>query len=77
MSNKYIRCQCGAEYLPAEIYYPNSFLGRPHNIHKTISGKIDWFDGQSCDTNEEFTCEYCGRKFNVHANLSFLVSYND
>ena len=28
---------CGAEYLPAEIFLPDSFLGRPGVVDKTIS----------------------------------------
>lgn len=30
-----IRCpQCGAEYLPGEIYLPKYFLGQPKNVSK-------------------------------------------
>ena len=36
-----IRCpHCGCEYLPAEIYLPNDFLGYPTNIIKDEKGEI-------------------------------------
>lgn len=63
--------QCGTEYLPAEIYLPNEFLGRPSDIEKTYTGKIDVFDGTSMNPVEEYTCDKCGKKFRVVANINF------
>ena len=34
---------CGAEYLPAEIFLPDSFLGRPGVVDKDSSGKIIYY----------------------------------
>ena len=36
---------CGAEYLPAEVYIPDSFLGKPKTVDKDSSGKIIYFSG--------------------------------
>lgn len=67
-----IECpKCGCSYLPAEIYLPNSFLGRPYDIEKTPTGKIDVFDGSTMDTVEEYVCDYCDTHFRVVANVSF------
>ena len=37
---------CNTSYLPAEIFLPNSFLGKPYDIEKTSTGKIDMFELQ-------------------------------
>ena len=67
-----IQCpKCGREYLPAEIYLPDSFLGKPYDIEKTHTGKIDVFDGSTMDTVEEYVCDYCDTHFRVVANVNF------
>ena len=68
---------CGMEYLPAEIYYPNSFLGHPSDIEKTTLGKIDMYDGLSMNLNEEYTCDNCGAKFKVEAKVSFRTKLDE
>ena len=62
---------CGCSYLPAEIYLPNSFLGKPYDIEKTHTGKIDIFDGTSMNLNEEYVCDKCGTRFRIVANVNF------
>lgn len=62
---------CGAEYLPAEIYYPDDFFGRPMNIEKDFRGKIQFYKGKSLTTNESYTCDYCKRKIHVTADVVF------
>lgn len=62
---------CGCEYLPAEIYIPQNFIGKPYNIEKTLNGKVDVFDGMSIDPTEEYICDNCGTKFKVTAKVSF------
>ena len=62
---------CGREYLPAEIYYPNSFFGKPMNIDRTREGKIETFEGMTMNPNESFICEDCGTSFTVKANVTF------
>ena len=46
----------GCEYLPAEIYLPNDFLGRPGEIFKDENGVILGFQGTDMNTTETFTC---------------------
>lgn len=62
---------CGREYLPAEIYMPHSFLGKPKTIVRTETGKIDSFLGSSMDLHETYECDKCGTLFNVKATISF------
>ena len=67
-----IKCpKCGREYLPAEIYLPDSFLGKPKNIFKDDNGRIDDYMGKNMDLKEEFICDGCGVKFDIAAKVSF------
>lgn len=70
-----IRCvHCGAQYLPAEIYMPGAFLGRPDDLVKDSLGKIlyeDYRDGQEPDMIEHFVCEYCGKPFIIEATVTY------
>ena len=70
---KIIVCpQCGYEYLPAEIYMPNSFLGKPKDITKEhMTGKILDYMGNSMNLTETYICDNCDTKFKVVANLNF------
>lgn len=68
---QYITCpHCGAEYLPAEIYYPNDFLGKPTDIEK-LNGKVESFLGKSMNLDETYVCDNCLTKFSVSAKISF------
>ena len=64
---------CGREYLPAEIFYPNSFLGKPKDIDKDFDGKIINFNGKSIDSNETYVCDGCGTVLKVTARVQFRV----
>lgn len=68
-----IRCpSCGAEYLPAEIYYPNSFFGRPSCIDRDLfTRKVDSYCGTSVNFNERYTCDYCKKPMLVTAKVVF------
>lgn len=68
---------CGTEYLPAEIYYPKSFLGNPSNIEKTTLGKVNDYDGLSMNLCEDYTCDRCGAKFKVEAKVSFRTKMDE
>ena len=65
---------CGCEYLPAEIYLPNSFLGKPHNIEKeNLTGKVRDFFGHSMDIDEKYICDKCNQPFRVTAKIQFIT----
>ncbi len=68
---------CGQTYLPAEIYTPNSFFGKPKEVFRNPDGTIDFFIGDEPDMTETFTCENCGALLYITANLSFDVSTNE
>ena len=77
MSKNYIICpHCGAEYLPCELYLPNSFLGHPSEIQKDSDGKIINIFGKDMDLNEFYRCDYCNKKFTVSAKIKFIVDSN-
>ena len=64
---------CHREYLPAEIFYPSSLLGKPYEIQRDYTGKIlDYFD-DVVDADETYTCDGCNKKFKVSAKLTFTV----
>lgn len=70
-----IRCpKCGAEYLPAEIFMPDDFLGRPRNVLRDSDGHIEFYEGQSLGLDETYTCDKCGCVFDVHGTVSFSSS---
>ena len=74
MSKKYnvIYCpNCGAEYLPAEIYLPNEFLGKPSHIEKNFEGKIIDFCDNTMNLCETYICDKCDTKFKISARVNF------
>lgn len=68
---KIICPECGAEYLPAEIYYPKDFFGNPHSITKDRYGKLQFFSGVNMNLQESYVCDYCKRKMQITANVDF------
>lgn len=71
-----IRCpHCNAEYLPAEIYYPNSFLGKPFNIIKDSDSNILGYNGDDMDTLETYICDKCNKQFSVDASITFRTTF--
>lgn len=75
-----IKCpNCGCEYLAAEIFYPNQFLGTPKNIEKDEAGKLIYFNGADMDTTETYVCDNCNRKMTITAKVQFdatVASFN-
>ena len=67
---------CGAEYLPAEIFLPNSFLGKPKIIDKDSSGKLIYYNGSNMNLVEYYTCDYCNKTFRVDAKIQFNTTFN-
>ena len=70
-----IKCPvCGAEYLPAEIYIPNSFIGKPECIDKNyLTKKIDSYFGKNMDLIERYKCDNCDTVFKIIAKVQFLT----
>lgn len=62
---------CGREYLPSEIYLPNSFLGKATNIMRMADGTIEVFFGKEMDLKESYICDKCNSEFNVQAKVTF------
>lgn len=75
MNNKYIIIcpNCGAEYLPGEIYLPKYFFGNIKDVVKDRDGKIISFYGKEIDTDEYYTCDYCSHKFSVKSTFKLKV----
>ena len=62
---------CGRQYLPAEIYMPKSFFGKPHTIVRDVYGQILDYEGSSLELEETYTCDKCGTTFEITAKISF------
>lgn len=72
---KTITCpRCGREYLPAEIFIPNAFFGKPYDVERLDNGKIDFFSGTTLDVDEKYTCDRCHSTFTVHADINFQTA---
>lgn len=73
-----IKCpNCGARYLPGEIYLPNSFLGKPTKVYRDENGNILGNDGTDMDLNESYVCDYCGKRFFVEASVIFKTETSE
>lgn len=71
-----IKCpHCSAEYLPGEIYMPNSLIGQPDEVVRDSLGKIIYEDyyttDREPDLTERFTCEYCNKPFVIEAAVTY------
>lgn len=62
---------CNAEYLPVEIYIPQTFFGKPAKIVKDDQHKIVDIIGQKQNFKEDFICDYCNTPFKVNAKIQF------
>lgn len=72
-----IKCpKCGYEYLPAEIFLPSSFLGKPKNIIRSDEGVIEFFNGETMNVKEEFECENCEIVFETKSIVTFTTEYD-
>ena len=68
-----IKCPtCGYEYLPAEIFMPNEFLGKPKNIVKDSYGKIVGYEGIKMNDTEIYKCDSCNSSFEVVSTVNFV-----
>lgn len=69
-----IECpHCGYEYLPAEIFIPNYYFGKPYNIERDDYGKIISYEGSSVDLFEKYICDRCNTEFRVISKLQLTT----
>ncbi len=69
-----IECPCcGREYLPAEIFIPQNFFGRPRDIVRDVYGCILEYEGSSIDVGETYTCDKCNTTFQVRVKMNFTT----
>lgn len=68
---------CDREYLPAEIFVPSGFFGKPVSIEKEYTGKIIEYSGDAMDLKESYICDKCNTKFNVNAKIQFFTTPSD
>ena len=72
-----IKCPyCGWEYLPAEIFVPKGFFGKPKYVERTPRGRIIDYSGTTLDPIEYYTCDLCNTKFRIKADIRFNTSIN-
>lgn len=72
-----IECpKCGRQYLPAEIFIPKAFFGKPRDIVRDVYGKILEYEDTSVDTCESYTCDKCNTTFEIKVRMSFLTDKN-
>ena len=77
-NSQMIRCpRCGAEYLPSEVMYPESVLGRETSVGKDDRGHIVFTDGEKPSMKDEYTCDYCGCTFEVTAEVTYSSSVKE
>ena len=62
---------CGYEYLPAEIFMPMHFFGKPEFIQRDHDGKLLTYENSSIDLFETYTCDKCNHTFRVAAKIGF------
>ena len=64
---------CNYEYLPAEIYLPKAYFGKPFMIERDKDGKLVSYEGSSIDLFETYTCDKCNHTFRVIAKMGFTT----
>lgn len=64
---------CGYEYLPAEIFIPKYYFGKPYNIERNEEGKLLSYEGTSVDLFEIYTCDKCNKEFRVVSKLQLTT----
>lgn len=69
-----IECpRCARQYLPAEIFVPKAFFGKPYDIVRDLYGQILDYEGTSVDLFETYTCDGCNTIFRVRAKMQFIT----
>ena len=68
-----IECpKCQAEYMPCEIFLPDSFFNvRKNRVIVRDENKKLLHRNLDMNLKEDFECEYCGTRFRVQASVKF------
>lgn len=67
-----IKCpHCGAEYIPEEIFYPDSVFNKNVKPIRDENNKLILVEEEYFNLEEEFECYYCGCKFKVTGTTNF------
>jgi len=75
MKRPVIKCpKCNAEYMAAEIFLPDYFVGHPEHIIKGVDHNILGYAGNDMDLEEEYQCDYCNTKFKVSTTVTFKTT---
>lgn len=74
MKDTFITCpHCGRQYHPAEIFYPETFFGKPKEIERNNNLQITSYFGKPMQLDEDYECDNCYKRFRVTAKLQFKV----
>jgi DNA-directed RNA polymerase subunit RPC12/RpoP len=72
-----IKCpHCNYEYTLADIFYPESLLGRPDSLVRDALGKIiylDYKEGEEPLQSEQYICDNCDKPFIVEPVITVKV----
>jgi DNA-directed RNA polymerase subunit RPC12/RpoP len=72
-----IKCpHCGYEYVPAEIFMPGDFLGKPTDLIRDPLGKflyIEYEKDNEPSQTESYVCDSCDKPFIVEPVVSYKV----
>lgn len=69
-----IECpKCGYEYLPAEIFVPKYYFGKPENIQRDENGRLLSYEGTSVDLFEKYKCDCCNSEFRIVSKLQLTT----
>lgn len=72
---RFIYCpNCNAEYLPSEIFLPNEFLGKAHDVERDVNGKILYQENGEMGVEENYICDKCNKPFRIIAKVSFITA---
>ena len=74
-STPIIKCpHCGAEYIPSEIFIPSDFLPKCKDVTRDNRGILVAGHVNNMNCHEEYTCDYCGHRFAIDAEVNFKTS---
>ena len=74
---KKIKCpKCGYEYLPAEVFFAETLLGKPEKIIRSAEGNIELYTGEEPSFQEEWICDKCNAALIIDVDLNITTQLN-